>query len=110
MKAIVDIHPFLKASSIVNVRKLGADELSKIDSSNFAHRLDITFKDQNVSRRDMFQLAQSMNMQTVYRGKTIEFEGIRARIRQVFDNADNESTSAIVSMQRTKFSFFTKSC
>ena len=81
MKAIIDIHPFLKPGSIVNVRKLGADEMSKVDGSNFAHRLDITFKDQNVSRRDMFQLAQSMNMQTVYRGKTIEFEGIRARIR-----------------------------
>lgn len=58
----------------------------------------------------MFQLAQSMNLQSIYKGKTIEFEGIRARIRHIYDKEDNESASALVSMQKTKFSFFTKSC
>lgn len=45
MKAIIDLHPFLKVGSVINVRKLGTEELLKTESSNFAHRLDITFKD-----------------------------------------------------------------
>jgi hypothetical protein len=58
----------------------------------------------------MWQLARSMNHQTVYKGKIFEFEGIRAKIRCIYDKEDTEMSSALVAMHRTKFSFFTKSC
>ena len=58
----------------------------------------------------MWQLAQNIDLKSIYRGKTIEFEGIRARIRQIIGDNDREIPSALVSLQQTRFSFFTKSC
>lgn len=49
-----------------------------------ADRVEIAFKDQNISRRDMWQLAtQRLDNLTVYKNKQVVFEDIRARIRSI---------------------------
>ena len=46
---------------------------------------------------------------SVYRGKQIEFEGIRAKIRRIYDQQDQECLSSCVNTKVTKFGFYTRS-
>ena len=69
-----------------------------------ADRLELNFKDQYVSRRDMFQLAQFLHTKCIYMNDNFEFEGVRVKIRGIFrkkklsleKNAFQEVQSAVI--------------
>lgn len=73
-------------------------------------RLEISFRDQFVSRRDQWMIVQSLNNRTVFKTKQIEYSGIRIRIRALYNKEGQEILNGIIKTQQTKISFFTKSC
>ena len=58
----------------------------------------------------MFCLAQHLNLTSIYKNKIIEFECIRAKIRNIYDSDGTEKLSGVVNKKITKFKFFSKSC
>eukprot|EP00347_Sterkiella_histriomuscorum_P009116 403342460 len=75
-----------------------------------ADRIEVSFRDQYVSRRDMWYVLKSLENKTMYKGKNIEHGGIRFRIRGLFNNEGQEILNGLVRTNKTKFSFFTRSC
>lgn len=59
-------------------------------------RVEISFRDQYVSRRDMWYILKAIDNKTVYKGKNIEQGGIRFRIRGLFNKEGNEILNGLV--------------
>lgn len=71
--------------------------------------MELSFKDQFVSRRDMWKITQKLHRLTVYKFKQLEINGIRAKIKGLYNNQMKEQLNGIIDISMTKFSFFSKS-
>jgi hypothetical protein len=58
----------------------------------------------------MFQLASSLFAQTVYKNQICDFEGIRGKVKAIFDKRGSEKLTSLVAKKQTKFEFFSRSC
>lgn len=72
-------------------------------------RVELSFKDQFVSRRDMWKITQMLNLQSVYKHKKFNINDIRCRVRALFDENGKEINNGLIDVKRVKFSFFSKS-
>ena len=72
-------------------------------------KIEVTFRDQLVSRRDMYFILQLLNNKAVFKGKQIEFSGIRFTIRALFNHNEQEMLTGVVQIEKTKITFYSKS-
>lgn len=73
-------------------------------------QVEITFKDQFVSRRDMWKIAKDLHNVTLYKNKKLEINGIRFIPRALFKSRNSKPIlNGIVNLEKTKFLFFSKS-
>ena len=67
-------------------RQSGLPQLTTSVNAYVANNVDITFKDQFVSRRDMWKFIQEREGMSIYKGQVIETsQGVRARVRGLID-------------------------
>lgn len=78
-------------------------------SQYIINRVELSFKDQFVSRRDMWKITQQLQFMTVYKSKQLEYNGLRTRVRALYTNEGKELRNGIIDIAKTKFSFFSKS-
>lgn len=72
VKGLLDAHPFLKHGAAVTIRKIVDGDLIDLPQAKrdrlIAGHVQISFKDQNISRRDMWQLANHfLHKKTIYK-------------------------------------------
>ena len=73
-------------------------------------QLEITFKDQFVSRRDMWKIAKELHNVTLYKNKKLEINGVRFIPRALYQTKNSiPILNGIVNLEKTKFLFFSKS-
>ena len=78
-------------------------------SEHVIANIELTFKDQFASRRDMWKVTQQLNNMTVYKTKQLEIGGIRVRFRALYNARHEEILNGIIDITKTRFAFFSKS-
>lgn len=75
----------------------------------FVGHAELSFKDQFVSRRDMWRISQFLHTNAVYTQKKMEYEGIRFRIEAIMAADGREIPCGLISSHTTRFSFTSRS-
>ncbi|XP_072043182.1 LOW QUALITY PROTEIN: GATOR1 complex protein DEPDC5-like [Amphiura filiformis] len=78
--------------------------VSRVVSQDVALDLvELAFKDQYISRSDMWRLKQNMVGACVYIGKTVEFSGIRAQVSELWSRGERVMCGALSQDTRVAF-------
>lgn len=59
-------------------------------SSHTADLIEVSFKDQFVSRRDMWKITQKLNHMTLHKNKQVEIYGFRFKVRTIYQLTNSE--------------------
>ncbi|CDW71794.1 UNKNOWN [Stylonychia lemnae] len=78
--------------------------------SYIVERVEISLRDQYVSRRDMWYILNSLDGKTLYKYKNFEYCGIRFRVRGLFNKEGQEILNGVIKTTQSKFQFLTRSC
>lgn len=106
LKQVADLHT-ITTYDTVTVTKVTRIKEPLVRQAISADYLTITFKDQFVSRGEMYSFQKSFVKSWVYEGKRLSFNGIRT-VAKVIRHGDNIVRSALISDQ-TKLTFRSRS-